>query len=177
MATLKGKKVGTSTITASYGGLTSNGVVLTVSALDLSLSGTNCVISGLSNITYSGSTYKTHPTVTAKVGGTQTTLTEGTDYTLSWSSSSDTNSCIAVGTITVTVTGKGNFSGSKTATYQITPATITVKTSGKSSVENHIKIIIINKVLGLLLQQSTISQQQFNIGLVQADLIQQQFHK
>ena len=136
MATLKGKKVGTSTITASYGGLTSNGVVLTVSALDLSLSGTNCVISGLSNITYSGSIYKTHPTVTAKVGGTQTTLTEGTDYTLSWSSSSDTNSCIAVGTITVTVTGKGNFSGSKTATYQITPATITVKTSGKSSVEN-----------------------------------------
>ena len=135
MATLKGKKVGTSTITASYGSLTSNGVVLTVSALDLSLSGTNCVISGLSNITYNGSAHKTHPTVTANVGGTQTTLTEGTDYTLGWSSS-DSNACTAVGTITVTVTGKGNFSGSKTATYQITNATITVKTSGKTSVTN-----------------------------------------
>ena len=136
MATLKGKNVGTSTITAAYGGLTSNGVVLTVSALDLSLPGTNCVISGLSNIPYDGNPHKTSPTVTAKVGGTQTKLTEGTDYTLDWRSNSDSSNCTSVGTITVTVTGKGNFSGSTTATYQITNATITVKTSGTGAVVN-----------------------------------------
>lgn len=124
MATIKGIKVGTSTITASYGGKSSS-VELTVSALNLN----SATISGLSNITYDGSAHKTNPTVTMTVGGESTTLVKDTDYTVGWNSSSDTSTCKAVGTITVTVTGKGNFSGSKTATYQITNATITARTN------------------------------------------------
>lgn len=46
-------------------------------------------------------------------------LTEGVDYELSYS-----DELINVGTVTVTVTGKGNYSGSITRRYQITPKTL-----------------------------------------------------
>ena len=57
------------------------------------------------------------------------TLTEGIDYTLSCSS--DTTN---VGTVAVTVTGKGNYSGSVDVTYQITPAPLTVNANSDSKV-------------------------------------------
>jgi len=47
-------------------------------------------------------------------------LSENTDYTLSW----DKTSLVNVGTYTVTVTGKGNFTGTKEAAYSINPAKI-----------------------------------------------------
>jgi len=135
MATITGIKVGSTNITATYGSLTSNTVVLSVTALNLGTVGT---ISGLSNQTYTGSAIKLNPTVTVTATGvgTDVPLAKDTDYTVSWSSSVDSTSCIAVGTVTVTVTGKGNYTGSKTATYNITGATITVKTSGQSSLIN-----------------------------------------
>ena len=58
------------------------------------------------------------PTVTVKDGNT--TLVEGTDYTLSYENN------VNVGTATVTATGKGNYSGTKSANYAITKADITV---------------------------------------------------
>ena len=131
MATIKGIKVGGPvTITASYGGKSAT-ASLTVTALNLS----GATISGLSNKVYTGSAIKTNPTVKISVGGTTTTLTKDTDYTVSWSSSSDSTSCIKVGTITVTVTAKSgsNFTGSKTATYQITPATISKASANNQS--------------------------------------------
>ena len=134
MATIKGIKVGGPvTITASYGGKSAT-ASLTVTALNLS----GATISGLSNKVYTGSAIKTNPTVTISVGGTSTTLVKDTDYTVSWSSSSDSTSCIKVGTVTVTVTAKSgsNFTGSKTATYQITPATIS-KASANNQTYNY----------------------------------------
>ena len=64
--------------------------------------------------TYDGTEKK--PTVTVKDGSK--TLTSGTDYTVSYSNN------INVGTATVTVTGKGNYSGSKNAEFTISPGTI-----------------------------------------------------
>ena len=51
------------------------------------------------------------PTPTVKYG--ETTLTESTDYTLSYSDNTN------VGTATVTVTGKGNYTGAGSATFTI----------------------------------------------------------
>ena len=139
MATIKGINVGTSRITASYGGKTSY-VDVTVSAFTLSNS--NVTFNTISNVPYDGNAHKIHPTynsanaVRATVYGETKTLTEGTDYTIAWSSSSDGTSCIAVGTVTITITGKGNYTGTATKTYQITAPSFTVTTSGQSSVIN-----------------------------------------
>ena len=70
---------------------------------------------GTTEYIYDG-TAKT-PTVTVKDGSA--VLTEGTDYTLAYTAN------IAAGTATVTATGKGNYSGTKTATFTIKPATLT----------------------------------------------------
>ncbi len=63
--------------------------------------------------TYNGTAYE--PSVSVTVNGA--TLVEDTDYTLSWDKSGFTN----VDSYTVTVTGTGNFTGTKTATFSIDP--------------------------------------------------------
>lgn len=67
--------------------------------------------------TYTGSEQK--PTVIVKLGDTP--LTENIDYTVDYSDES-----INAGEYTVTVTGKGNYSGTATATYTISPAALTI---------------------------------------------------
>lgn len=59
--------------------------------------------------TYTGKALTPKPTV--KVGAT--TLKEGADYTLSYTSN------VNVGTATVTITGKGNYTGERKATFKI----------------------------------------------------------
>ena len=67
--------------------------------------------------TYTGTAY--NPSVSVTLDGFGT-LVEGTDYTLSWNKTGFTNA----DTYTVTVIGKGNYSGTKTATFTIDPANI-----------------------------------------------------
>ena len=76
-----------------------------------------------SNVTYDGTAHQWKPTVTSG----DTTLTEGTDYTVSYSTTDFTN---VTGTITVTITGTGNYAGTVTRTYQINPRAITLTSSG-----------------------------------------------
>ena len=73
------------------------------------------------NVKYNGQLQEQKPAVTDKDG---TPLAEGTDYTLSWTSATD------VGTVTVTVTGKGNYQGEVKVTYQITPRHVTLTSEG-----------------------------------------------
>jgi hypothetical protein len=73
-------------------------------------------ISSIASVTYSGLAQT--PSVTVKDGSK--TLTEGTDYTVSYSNN------INVGTATVTVTGKGNYTGTKTANFTIQKASLIV---------------------------------------------------
>ena len=78
----------------------------------------------LSNVVYTGKKQEQEPAVTTQDGKTK--LVKETDYTLSYSE--DTKN---VGEVTVTVTGKGNYSGTVTRTYKITPAPLKV-TTGKA---------------------------------------------
>lgn len=68
-----------------------------------------------SSYTYNGNSRE--PSVTVKDG--TKSLTKGTDYTVSYSDNT------IVGTAKVTVTGKGNYTGTITKTFQITAATLT----------------------------------------------------
>ena len=77
--------------------------------------------------TYGDSGWNTLPTLT--VTGDSKTLTSGTDYTAAWSPASVSGA----GTYTVTVTLKGNYSGSQTATYTVNKKTITVTPTANQS--------------------------------------------
>ena len=69
----------------------------------------NATVAAISNQKYTGKAIQ--PKVTIKNG--QTTLISGTDYTLSYSNNKK------VGTATITITGKGNYSGSKKVKFKI----------------------------------------------------------
>ena len=75
-------------------------------------------VTGISNKTYTGKAITQKPTV--KLGSK--TLKSGTDYTVSYKSNK------AVGTATVTITGKGAYTGSVKATFKINPKKTTLKT-------------------------------------------------
>ena len=83
----------------------------------------------LDDVVYTGKNQKQEPAVTTKDG--KTTLVKGTDYTLSYSE--DTKN---VGEVTVTVTGKGNYSGKVQIKYHITKAPLTVTTEGATRAYN-----------------------------------------
>ena len=74
----------------------------------------NAMISGLGNVAYTGGAIAPNPTV--KIGSR--TLRAGTDYTVSYKNN------VNVGTATVTVTGKGGYTGSKSATFRIVAASL-----------------------------------------------------
>ena len=95
----------------------------TLTVTGKSIATSDMTIGALSDVVYSGTEQAQKPEV--KDG--EKTLVEGTDYDLTFSADK-TN----VGTVTVTVTGKGNYIGTATRTYQITPATLTVTTSSDS---------------------------------------------
>ncbi len=71
------------------------------------------------------------PSVTVKDGSN--TLVKGTDYSLSYSNN------VKVGEATVKVTGKGNYTGSKSLSYQIIPDKTSI-TSAKRSSSTKIKL-------------------------------------
>ena len=79
----------------------------------------NCTISlATTSYTYDGTTKK--PSVTVKDGST--TLTNGTDYTVSYSNNT------SAGTATVTITGKGNYTGTASKTFTINAKSISSTT-------------------------------------------------
>ena len=76
-----------------------------------------------SNKTYTGKNRKA--AVTIKDGSY--TLKKGTDYTLTY------KNCKNIGTASVTIKGKGNYTGEKTLTYKIVPKKTTLKATKKSN--------------------------------------------
>ena len=77
----------------------------------------------LPDVVYSGTSQAQKPTV----NDGDKLLAEGTDYELGFSA--DTTN---VGTVAVSITGKGNYAGSVDVNYRITPATLTVATPSAS---------------------------------------------
>ncbi|MCR5539965.1 MAG: MBG domain-containing protein [Ruminococcus sp.] len=108
---------GTASVTIKGAGSYTGSVVKNFTISAKSVSGLTMTLSQTS-YTYDGTAKK--PTVTVKDGSK--TLTSGTDYTVAYSNNTN------VGTATVTITGKGNYSGTKSATYTISSATKAIST-------------------------------------------------
>ena len=114
--------VGTATVTITGAGYYTGTVSKTFKINAASI--TDATVIGVSNKTYTGSALTQNPTVT--VG--DKTLTKGTDYTVSYANNTN------AGTATVTITGKNNYTGTKTATFKINKASqgIIAKSSSAS---------------------------------------------
>lgn len=105
------KSAGTAVITAkaSGGQKAECKVMVKAEAAPLNLSG--ATVSKIADKAYTGKRLK--PAVTVKLNGK--TLKNGTDYTAAYKNN------INPGKATVTITGKGNYTGKKTASFQIKP--------------------------------------------------------
>ena len=105
-------KAGTASVTitgiGAYGGKRTETFTIKPAAIG------KAAISGLSAKTYTGSAFKPAPTV--KFGGK--TLKAGTDYTVAYKNNTN------AGTATVTLRGKGNFTGTASRTFTIKPASV-----------------------------------------------------
>ena len=88
----------------------------------ISIKGAKVVLSATAYV-YNGKVRK--PAI-KKIGGR--TLKAGTDYTVKWSKASPKN----VGAYTVTITGKGGYTGVTKATYKINPKGTSLKTLTKA---------------------------------------------
>ena len=88
---------------------------------------TGAKVNSPSDAVYDGNEHKWIPTVTDKA---DKKLKAGTDYTVEYS----TKNFKDVGTIKVTITGKGNYTGTVTRTYKITPKSVTVTAEDKTKV-------------------------------------------
>ena len=99
---------GTASVTVTGKGNYTGDVTKTFTIAKRSISGATASIA---TQTYTGKALTPKPTV--KVGAT--TLREGTDYSLSYANNT------SVGTATVTVTGKGNYTGERKASFKIEP--------------------------------------------------------
>ena len=97
-----------------------------------------------SDVPYDGNEHKWTPVVTDKDGNE---LTEGTDYEVSYNKKDYTN---VTGAIKVTITGKGNYTGSVIKSYQITPASVSIKTNGAERVYNGKPLTAAGTIEGLV---------------------------
>ena len=104
---------------------------------------TGATISNPSDSVYNGEEHKWTPEVKDAKGNA---LVEGTDYTVSY----DTDNFIDAKTIKVTITGIGNYIGTATKTYKITPAPLTVNASSDSKVYDGDPLIAGGTIDGLV---------------------------
>ncbi len=104
--------IGTAKITLTGKGNYTGTKTLTFNIVPLSAN--SFTITSVSGVTYTGSAIT--PAVTVRYGSK--TLTEGTDYTVSYKDN------VNIGTATIIVTGKGIYSGTKEKTFNINPISI-----------------------------------------------------
>ena len=97
-----------------------------------------------SNKVYDGKEHKWSPAVTDKEGNA---LVEGKDYEVAYSTEDFTN---VTGTITVTITGIGNYTGTVTRTYEITPKAYTVTTESAKKVYDGTALTAGGKIEGIV---------------------------
>ena len=100
-------------------------------------------INNPSNSVYDGKKHKWSPAVTDKEGNA---LVEGTDYEVAYSTSDFRN----VGIIEVIITGIGNYTGTVTRTYEITPKAYTVTTESAKKVYDGTALTAGGKIEGIV---------------------------
>ena len=101
-------------------------------------------IDDLSDATYDGKEHKWSPVVTDKDGNE---LKEGTDYEVSYNKDDFTN---VTGEIKVTITGKGNYTGTVDKTYQITPKAVIITTDSDTRAFNDQPLTAPGRVDGIV---------------------------
>ena len=104
---------------------------------------TGAKVNSPSDKVYDGKEHKWIPTVTDKA---DKKLKAGTDYTVEYSTSDFTN----VGTIRVTITGKGNYSGTVKRSYKVTPKEYTVTTDSATKTYSGTALTAGGKVEGIV---------------------------
>ena len=107
--------VGTATVTITGKGDYSGETAATFTIIPKAVTNDGITIAAIADQTYTGSAIE--PAVTVTDG--EKTLTLGTDYTIGYSAN------VNVGTATATITGMGNYTGSKDATFTIAPKSMT----------------------------------------------------
>jgi len=114
-------KAGTATLTitgkGNYTGTKSKNFTINTRAISAA------TVAAIASQAYTGSAKTPLPTVT----DLSKTLVKDTDYTLDYSNNT------SVGTATITITGKGNYSGTKEVTFSITARDISLATIGEIS--------------------------------------------
>ena len=118
-------------------------------------------ITSPSDEVYDGKEHKWIPTVTDKE---ENELVAKTDYEVTYSTTDFTD---VTGTITVTITGIGNYTGKATRTYSITPKTYTVTTESDSKVYDGTALTAGGKVSGIVKGETvdfTITGSQTSVG-------------
>ena len=118
----KGFAVGENTITAEYGG--SMGLKPQIGSTRLTVKGDLKD----ATVTVNGEYFYTNSPITPEVSVTWngTQLTENTDYTVNCTDNTN------AGKATVTVTGTGNYTGTKTENFTIAPASYQITLAGKA---------------------------------------------
>ena len=104
---------------------------------------TGAKVNSPSDKVYDGKEHKWSPTVTDKA---DKKLKAGTDYTVEYSTSDFTN----VGTIEVTITGIGNYSGTVKRSYKVTPKEYTVTTDSATKTYSGTALTAGGKVEGIV---------------------------
>ena len=96
------------------------------------------------DVEYTGADQTWLPTVT---DGNGKALVKDTDYTVTYDNEDRTN---VTGTITVTINGAGNYAGTITRTYQITPKPVTITTESKTKAFDGTALTAGGKVEGIV---------------------------
>ena len=104
---------------------------------------TGAKVNSPSDAVYDGNEHKWIPTVTDKA---DKKLEAGKDYTVEYSTSDFTN----VGTIKVTITGIGNYSGTVKRSYKVTPKEYTVTTDSATKTYSGTALTAGGKVEGIV---------------------------
>ena len=101
-------------------------------------------VSTPADVPYNGQDQTWKPTVKDAEGKA---LVKDTDYTGSYDKDDRTN---VTGIITVTITGKGNYTGTVTRTYQITPKPVTITTNSNEKVFDNMALTADGSVEGIV---------------------------
>lgn len=96
------------------------------------------------DVEYTGANQTWLPTVT---DGNGKALVKDTDYTVTYDNEDRTN---VTGIITVTINGAGNYAGTITRTYQITPKPVTITTESKTRAFDGTALTAGGKVEGIV---------------------------
>ena len=138
--------VGTGTVTitgrGNYAGTKTQTFTIVAKAASI------LTIDSIANQTYTGSAIT--PTVVVKDGNT--TLTQGTDYTVAYSSNTN------VGSATVTITGRGNYAGVNTQSFTITPKPLTIRATSASKIYGEVNPSLSFTYSGLVIGDTQIDE-------------------